>query len=162
MENSLENGMSQEPTKTGYEGLTPKNKDRHDAFATLCDAEQALEIVGYLEPTGGNCFKSVFDKMDIIKSEEDRVLQGYAESIAESFDINETYTIDDIVYSVAQSRRKHKLQTISTKVKANSLNELSNIFIIKKKYHDDDVDLPTVKKRIVGYTPVFDLTDMKG
>nr|WP_294895037.1 hypothetical protein [uncultured Pedobacter sp.] len=160
MKNILNEGVSQEPSKTGYDALSVTNKNKFDALVIFYSPKDALNLVQLLEPRGSNSYANVYDKANAIKSETEYNKVQYAELMSASFEVDSVYSTEDVNYMVADCRRKFNLPPITIKVKQNSMNELNKFFIVKPEYHIDDMELPKNKRRIIGYKIAFDLVQI--
>lgn len=152
-------GVSQSPINKGYDALSANAKNKYDALVNLYGVN-TLELVNLLDARGANSFQTVYDKAEKLKTETDHTHINYTRLISESFEVDEPVTVEEIVFRIAECRRKLKMSAILTKVKPSCLAELANIFIVKPDYHEDDLELHKNKRRITAYIPVFDLTQL--
>ena len=150
---------SQAIEKMSYDALTANAKNKYDALVNHY-GDNTLELINILEDRGVNSYLRVYANAEVLKTETDLMKINYSKLISQSFDVNVIVTIEQIVPTITDCRRKFKFEPILAKIKQTCLAELQKNFVVKPVFHGDDLDQPKNKRRIIGYIPVFDLTQL--
>ena len=145
--------------KERYESLTPNSQNKYDTLVNHY-GDHTFELISKLEDRGVNSFLKVYEKAEKLKIETELINISYLKLISGSFELDQVVTIEEIVSTVTDCRRKLKFERILAKIKQSCLAELQNYFIIKPVFNEEELELPKNKRRITGYKPVFDLTQL--
>jgi len=112
-------------------------------------------LVPLIEGRGRNSWSKVNEKinnLDQAKFTE----QSYHDALYDNFFAGEIYTSSEIMGIVGEVRRECGLKPYLSRIKINCEADFFGLFIVHDVFEEEMID-GKVKKKVVGYKPVFKL-----
>lgn len=134
-----------------YADLTPIQQQRYDLLFEIYGYTTA-SIVTNIHGKGANSWPNFLEKMDAMEQAK-KPLKDYYEALYDVFELYGTYTPGQIIGNVATVRRQLGLPQYTERIKAQSENDFSAIFLYKElseKQAEDGKE----RKVFLGYQPL--------
>ena len=117
--------------------------------------DETIVLVPLIEGRGRNSWSKVNEKinnLDQAKFTE----QSYHDALYDNFFAGEIYTSSEIMGIVGEVRRECGLKPYLSRIKINCEADFFGLFIVHDVFEEEMID-GKVKKKVVGYKPVFKL-----
>ncbi|HWD90318.1 MAG TPA: hypothetical protein VG367_19455 [Mucilaginibacter sp.] len=82
--------------------------------------------------------------------------QRYHDALYDNFDLRKVYTSNEVIGIVGDVRRDLRMEPYITRLRTNCLSDFYGLFIVQDETEEEIVD-GQIKKKVVGYKPVFRL-----
>ncbi len=143
------NNLSLESLKD-YSELTPIQQQRYDLLFDIY-GHNASAIVTNIYGKGSCSWSSFLEKMDAMEQAK-KPQKDYYDALYEALPLNDVYRPGQIISITSIVRRQLGLPQYTEKIKAQSENDFSAIFLYKEVPIEVDGDKD--KKELKGYKPL--------
>lgn len=137
-----------------YNNLSNSAKAKYNTLSPIF-GESAIEIVTRLEGRGENSFTNVLTKVHAIERANHQT-QHYHNALYDAFVLNEEYSSEEIISTVAEIRRDLDMLPYIYSIKKSCERDFLNLFLTEKAYMAILED-EKAKQKHIGYRPIYSL-----
>ncbi|MDR3695591.1 hypothetical protein [Mucilaginibacter sp.] len=159
-QNQVINALAVDSPLKGTNSLTAKSsmsathKHRVSYLVHLFN-DSTDELVNLIEGRGRNSWSLVNRKINNLEQASYET-QRYYDALYDNFEVGEIYSSSDIIGITGDVRRDLRMDPYISRLRTNCENDFFGLFIVQEVSNEEIID-SVIKKKVVGYKPLFKL-----
>lgn len=148
--NSIEATAS---TSAVYGLQTSTLRDKYDSIVHQYGEVTATQIANITAGRGKNSWKSFIERKRMVNKAKHADAEYYS-SLTQAFDLNRTYTLNEIISIVCEVREELDLPAYLKNIKSQAEKQFLDLFLVEDVFTIGEVDDVVHSKTFFGYKPV--------